>query len=72
MLLNTGTEWNGTEYTGIRRNETEWTRMVPEYTGTSWNDTTKRKDTGVRKPPECTEQIDVHGNDKGTNLNSTL
>ena len=37
-LLNTGTEWNGTEYTGTRRNETEWTRMVPEYTATSRND----------------------------------
>ena len=37
-LLNTGTEWNGTEYTGKRWNETEWTRMVPEYTATSQND----------------------------------
>ena len=44
-LLNTGTEWNGTEYTGISRNipergrmTPEWTRMVPECTGTSRND----------------------------------
>ena len=36
-LLNTGTKLHGTEYTGTRRNETEWTRMVPEYTATSRN-----------------------------------
>ena len=29
-LLNTGTEWNGTEYTGISRNIPERGRMTPE------------------------------------------
>ena len=29
-LLNTGTEWNGTEYTGISRNKPERGRMTPE------------------------------------------
>ena len=29
-LLNTGTEWNGTEYTGISRNIPEQGRMTPE------------------------------------------
>ena len=52
-------EWNGMDKNGTgiyrnkpewRRNETERTRMVPEYTGTSWNVTaTKRKDTSVRQ-----------------------
>ena len=33
------------QYAGMME---EWTRMEPEYTGMSWNDTaTKRKDTSV-------------------------
>ena len=59
----------------------EWTRMVPERAGMDKNGTgiyrnklgchrNEEKDTSVTS--ECTEQIDVHGNDKGTNHNSTL
>ena len=55
MLLKTGTEWNGMEHTRIyrneaegRRNETKWTRIVLEYSKTSWNDPAmKRNDTSV-------------------------
>ena len=46
-LLNTGTEWNGTEYTGTWRNEMEWTRMVPEW----WRNETE----WTRMVPEYTE-----------------
>ena len=37
-LLNTETEWNETEYTGINRNEPEWNGMDKNGTGTSRND----------------------------------
>ena len=38
-LLNTGTEWNGTEYTGMSRNIPERGRMTPEWKGMDKNGT---------------------------------
>ena len=47
-LLNTGTEWNGTEYTGISRNKPERAGMTAEWNGMDKNGTgTSRNDTGI-------------------------
>ena len=63
-LLKTGTEWNGTEYTGTRRNETKWTRIVPECSGTSYNDTAmKRNECNARVSHKSTrmERSNING-----------
>ena len=42
-----GQEWNR-NVPERRQNQTKWTRIVPECSGTSWNDTAmKRNDTSV-------------------------
>ena len=69
-LLNTGTEWNGTEYTGTRQNDAgmkrnaqEWCRNVPERAGMTaeWNGMDKNG-TGIYRNKlewHCNEEKDT-------------